>query len=342
MGFNKDAIITVHTDWNNTIDQLNVFSDKVRELPNVKMVSRHQNTPASQRHGGTFIEYKGKGGAKIDASFDFCDENYVPLFGLKIIAGRNLSHSDTLKEYLVNETCAKALGFRKPADAVGKSVEIGMSDSKRQIVGVVKDFNSASLHEVITPFFMTSIKNNERTVSIKLATDKGIGDFKSTIAQIESSWKKVYPNDKFEYAFFDQTIAGFYDKEQKTAQLMNTAMLIAIFISCMGLFGLATFTAQQRIKEIGIRKVLGASAVGIVSMLSKDFLILVIISLVIASPIAYYFMHVWLQDFAYRIGISPWTFLLSGLAAILIALATVSFQAIKAALANPVKSLRSE
>jgi len=342
MGFDKDAIVTVHTDWNNTVDQLNVFCDKVRELPNVKMVSRHQQTPAAQRHGGTIIDYKGAGGAKIDGSFDFCDENYVPLFGLKIVAGRNLSHSDTLKEYLVNETCAKALGFKKPADAVGKSVEIGMSDSKRQIVGVIKDFNSKSLHEDITPFFMCSIKGRERAVSIKLATGKGVSDFKATIAQIESAWKKVYPNDKFEYAFFDQTIAGFYDKEQKTAQLMNTAMLIAIFISCMGLFGLDTFTARQRMKEIGIRKVLGASVARIVSMLSKDFLVLIIISIGIASPIAYYFMHEWLQDFAYRINISPWTFLLSGMAAILIALVTVSFQAIKAAMANPVNSLRSE
>ncbi|HZY36315.1 MAG TPA: FtsX-like permease family protein, partial [Mucilaginibacter sp.] len=342
MGFNKDAIITVNADENNPIDQLNVFCNKVRELPNVKIVSRHQHTPAAQRHGGTFIEYKGAGGAKIDASFDFCDENYVPLFGLKIVAGRNLSHSDTLKEYLVNETCAKALGFRNPADAVGKTVEIGMSDSKRQIVGVLKDFNSKSLHEDISPFFMCSIKGRERTVSMKLATGKGISNFKATIAQIQNAWKEVYPNDKFEYAFFDQTIAGFYDKEQKTAQLMNTAMLIAIFISCMGLFGLAMFTAQQRMKEIGIRKVLGASVAGIVSMLSRDFLVLILISLVIASPIAYYFMHVWLEDFAYRINISPWTFLLSGLAAILIALATVSFQAIKAAMANPVNSLRSE
>ncbi|HWB27155.1 MAG TPA: ABC transporter permease [Chitinophagaceae bacterium] len=342
MGFNKDAIVTVHTDRSNTIDQLNAFCDELRAIPNVQMVSRHQQTPAAQRHGGTIIDYKGAGGATVDASFDFCDNHYVPLFGLKIIAGRNLSPSDTLKEYLVNETCARALGFKTPGDAIGKMVEIGMPNSKRQIVGVVKDFNSKSLHEVITPFFMTSIKNNERAVSIKLATAQGIDNFKETIAQVERAWKKVYPNNKFEYAFFDQTIAKFYDKEQKTAQLMNTAMLIAIFISCMGLFGLAIFTAQQRVKEIGIRKVLGASTASIVSMLSRHFLILVIISLAIASPIAYYFMHGWLQGFAYRINISPWTFLLSGLAAILIAFVTISFHAIKAAVANPVKSLRSE
>jgi len=306
------------------------------------LVSRHHATPAAQRHSGSFIEYKGAGGAKVDASFDFCDENYVPLFGLKIVAGRNLSHSDTLKEYLLNETCAKALGFSKPADAIGKTVEMGMSDSKRQVVGVVKDFHSKSLHEVITPFFMGTLKGRARTVSIKLATGTGVDGFKTTIAQVEKAWKKVYPNEKFEYAFLDQTIAGFYDKEQKTAQLMKTAMLIAIFISCMGLFGLATFTAQQRVKEIGIRKVLGASVTNIVSMLSKDFLVLVIIALLIASPIAFYLMYNWLQDFAYRVNISLWMFLSSGLAAIIIAFATVSFQAIKAALANPVNSLRNE
>ncbi|MGC4035115.1 MAG: ABC transporter permease [Chitinophagaceae bacterium] len=342
MGFNKEAIVTVRTDWSNTIDQLNAFSDNLRELPNVKMVSRHQQTPAAVRHGGTIITYKADGGNTVDASFDFCDENYVPLFGLKLVAGRNLSPSDTLKEYLVNETCARALGFKTPSDAIGKLVEIGMPNTKRQIVGVIKDFNSKSLHEVITPFFMTSIKRNERAVSIKLAGGKDINDFKKTIAQIQSAWKKVYPNNKFEYAFFDETIARFYDKEQKASQLMNTAMLIAIFISCMGLFGLAIFTAQQRVKEIGIRKVLGASAASIVSMLSKDFLVLVIIALIIASPVAYYFMQGWLQNFAYRIHISPWTFLLSGVAAILIALVTISFQAIKAAIANPVKALRSE
>jgi putative ABC transport system permease protein len=343
LGFNKDAIITIHTDYNNPITQVGVFANKVKQIPGVALITRHQQTPASTRHSGTVINYKGGGGVKIDASFDICDENYVPLFGLKIIAGRNILHSDTIKEFLVNETCSKALGFKKSEDALGKIVQVGINDAKGPIVGVVKDFHSESLHAPIVPFFMASQKRNERGVSIKLATQgKQLDHFKNTIAQIERAWKIAYPNDKFEYRFFDQTIANMYDKEQKTAQLMNTAMAIAIFISCMGLFGLATFTAQQRIKEIGIRKVLGASATGIVAMLSKDFLVLVVIALLIASPIAWYFMHLWLQDFAYRINISWWTFLLSGSAAIFIALLTISFQSVKAALMNPVKSLRSE
>jgi ABC-type antimicrobial peptide transport system permease subunit/AraC-like DNA-binding protein len=342
LGFNKDAIITMHTEWNNSIDQLNVFCNKVKEIPGVQIVSRHRTTPAAERHGGTIIFNKGAEDSKTDASFDFCDENYVPLFGLKIIAGRDLIHSDTIKEYLINETCAKALGFKKPEDAVGKFVGIGMPNSTRQIAGVVKDFNSKSLHETVTPFFMASVTKSERTVSIKLSAGKGISDFKTTIAQINKAWKQVYPNEKFEYTFFDQTIANFYNKEQKTSQLMNIAMLIAIFISCMGLFGLATFTSQQRVKEIGIRKVLGATALSIVSMLSKEFLGLIIISLLVASPIAFYLMHYWLQGFAYRININLWVFLLSGSAAMVIALLTVSFQTLKAALTNPVNSLRNE
>ena len=344
LGFNKDAIISTHTSWNNTSEQLTVYANKIKQLQGVQLITRHRTTPAATGHPGTYISYKGATGEnKIDASFDFCDENYVPLFGLKIVAGRNLRHADTLTEFLVNETCAKALGFRRPGDALGKIVEVGINNQKRAIVGVVKDFHSKSLHEAITPFFLCSIKDNERTLSIKLATaGKQADDFKKTITQIEKISKEIYPNEKFEYKFFDETIANLYEKEQKTAKLMSTAMGIAIFISCMGLFGLATFTAQQRVKEIGIRKVLGASASSIVSMLSKDFISLVMVAILIASPIAYYFMHLWLQDFAYRINISWWIFLVSGVSAILIALVTISFQSVKAALANPVKSLRSE
>ncbi|HEY2580436.1 MAG TPA: ABC transporter permease, partial [Mucilaginibacter sp.] len=280
LGFNKDAIITLHTDYGKPASLVNVLANKVKQLPGVSLITMHQETPASDSHNGTIVEYKGAGDVKIDASFDICDQNYVPLFELKIIAGRNMVRSDTIKEFLVNETCAKALGFKKPEDALGKTIQVGINNAKGPIVGIVKDFYAESLHAPISPFFMTTLKSNERSISLKLATQgKQISNFKNTIAQIESAWKNVYPADKFEYHFFDESIAKLYDKEQKTAQLMNAAMAIAIFISCMGLFGLATFTAQQRLKEIGIRKVLGASVAVIVAMLSKDFLILVIIAL---------------------------------------------------------------
>jgi len=244
---------------------------------------------------------------------------------------------------LINETCAKQLGFAKPEDAIGKPVEIGMNGGKGPVVGVIKDFNSKSLHEPIIPFFMSSFKRAERAISIKLATEgKGISHFQSILSQIQKLWKAEYPNEKFEYSFFDQTIARLYEKEQKTSALMNLAMIIAIFISCMGLLGLATYAAEQRTKEIGIRKVLGASVTNIVSMLTKDFVWLVAIAILVASPIAYYFMYKWLEDFAYKIQISWWIFVMAGAIAVVIALITVSFQAIKAAIANPVKSLRTE
>jgi ABC-type antimicrobial peptide transport system permease subunit len=178
---------------------------------------------------------------------------------------------------------------------------------------------------------------------VKLATGgKGADHFSATLAVIGKAWKGVYPNEKFEYRFFDETIAKFYEKEQKTAQIMNTAMAIAIFISCMGLFGLAAFTAQQRRKEIAIRKVLGAGIGNIVAGLSRDFIALVMLAIVIASPIAWYSMHQWLQDFAYRISFNGWVILIAGGAAIGIALLTVGVQAVRAALANPINSLRSE
>jgi ABC-type antimicrobial peptide transport system permease subunit len=207
----------------------------------------------------------------------------------------------------------------------------------------MEDFHSKSFREAITPFFITTTTKNARTISVKLATDgKQISHLKTTLASIEGIWKSIYPDKKFDMSFLDETIAAFYEKEEKTAQLMNTAMAVAIFISCMGLFGLAAFIAQQRTKEIGIRKVLGATVTDITTMLSTDFLKLVLIAVLIASPIAWYFMNSWLEDFAYRTTISWWVFGLAGAAACVITLCTIGAQSIRAALKNPVKSLRSE
>jgi putative ABC transport system permease protein len=343
LGFTKDAIITLRTSYNYPPGRKTVLAEKIRQMADVQIVSTHMETPAAKGHPGTFIKNMGTDENKVNASFDMCDGNYVPLFGLKIKAGRNVVASDSIREFLVNETCARDLGYNRPEDAIGKQVQIGMNDGYGPIVGVVGDFHSKSLHEAITPFFISSFDRAERDISIKLSTSgKGAGDFRTSLASINKLWKEIYPNEKFEYRFFDQTIANLYSKEQKTSRLMNLAMTIAIFISCMGLLGLVTFTAEQRTKEIGIRKVLGANIAGIVALLTRDFLWLVIISIIIASPVAYYFMRVWLQDFAYRTPISWWIFLLAGFAAIVIAMLTVSFQAFKAAIANPVDSLRSE
>jgi len=182
----------------------------------------------------------------------------------------------------------------------------------------------------------------QNSYSVKLHTGAKQSDWQQTLKNIEQAYKAVFPDEIFAYTFLDDNIAKFYDKDRKMAQLINLAMVITIVISCMGLFGLAALTAEQRTREIGIRKVLGARVADITTMLSRDFVLMVLIALVISSPIAWYFMHHWLQDYNYRTSMSWWIFALAGLSAVVIALLTVSFHAIRAALANPVKALRSE
>jgi len=348
MGFTKTAIVNIQVPGGrDTADKKKVLIQKIGLLPETAMTCTSGETPAARGHRGTEITYKGKELMKINAEMHLVDEHFIPLYELKLLAGRNLQHSDTMTEIVLNESCARGLGFKDPADAVGKMVESGQKDRRDQgllpVVGVVADFHSRSLREAVSPVFLTSNSKACRNISIKLSTQgRHVEDLKNTLAAIEKDWKQLYPDNKFEYSFFDETIAAFYDNEQKTSQIMNTAMLISIFISCMGLFGVATFMAGQRTREIGIRKILGASVTGIVRLLSMDFVWLVCISILIASPVACYFMHRWLQDFAYRTTINAWVFIGAGLTALFIALATVSFQAIRAAMANPLNSLRSE
>jgi len=343
LGFDHDAIVVIRAQQDGPQHHRAALASLIAEIPGVRMVTRHMEMPTAKGHPGTFIEYHDAQEHKVLASFDMVDTSYIHVYGIHLLAGRNLFPSDTIREFLVNETCARQLGFRHPSDALGNLVTIGMNNGKGPIVGVVKDFHSKSMHEPITPFFISSFQRAERDISIKLATKRQTADQLSAIlAKIGTAWKTVYPDKKFEYVFFDESIAKLYDKERKMARIMDIAMGIAIFISCLGLFGLAAFVAEQRTKEIGIRKVLGASVSNIVAMLSKEFIWLVGLAILIASPIAWFFMHRWLQDFAYRVPISWWIYAGAGLAAIWIALVTVSTQAFRAATANPVDSLRSE
>jgi ABC-type antimicrobial peptide transport system permease subunit len=233
----------------------------------------------------------------------------------------------------------KALGFTNPADVLNKPISIWDGEVKGSVVGVLKDFNSRSYKDgAVAPLLMTSQKKWYSTSNIKLATT----DLSSAIGSIEKLWGEVYPDYAFEYQFLDERIANFYKQETQLSHLYKIFAAIAIFLSCLGLYGLASFMAVQRIKEVGIRKVLGATVQSVIYLFSKEFVILISIAFVVASPIAWYFMNKWLQDFSYRIDISWWMFVVAGAASMLIALITVSFQAIKAAIANPMKSLRSE
>src|SRR6185295_5784706 len=268
----------------------------------------------------------------------FADNDYVPTYQLHLVAGRNLQPSGPTTEFLVNESFVKSLGLQKPEDILNKEISIMDGLIKCPVVGVLKDFNDRSLRNDLAPLLIATNATMYRQASIKLSTT----NIASSMQSIKKIWEQTFPNHVYEYRFLDDKIESFYKQENQLSNLYKIFAVIAIFLSCLGLYGLASFMAVQRIKEVGIRKVLGASVGSVVYLFSKEFVVLIGIAFAIATPIAWYFMHKWLQDYVYRIDISWWLFIAGGAAAIAIALITVSFQAIKAAIANPVKSLRTE
>ncbi|MEO5890549.1 MAG: FtsX-like permease family protein [Ferruginibacter sp.] len=343
LGFKKEAILYMSTNYYDTVrNHKYIFMDKLRAMPGISMISLGTNPPSSGSTWSGTMKYKdGKKEIETDVQQKFGDTNYIKLYQLRLVAGTNMQHSDTVNSFVINETYARILGFKDPQQAIGKRIE--WSDKQIPIAGVVADFHQKSLHEPIKPLVISTWESSSRTVNIALVPqDRSGTSWKNTIAQIEKAWKEVYPEDDFEYRFFDADIAKFYDAEQHISSLLMWATGLSVFISCLGLLGLVIYTTTQRTKEIGVRKVLGASIAQIVAMISKDFILLVLIAFMIAAPLAGIGMYKWLQNFAYRTDISWWIFLSGGSLMILVALLTLSFQTIKAAMANPVKSLRTE
>lgn len=244
---------------------------------------------------------------------------------------------DTTREYLINEKYMRLLGFQRPHDALGKTV-----NKTYTIVGVVNDFHTQSLHFETTPTVI-EYESEGAAVAMKLhsSTDRLAG-LEPAIRKIEAAWKKVYPDHEFKYRFLDDTIGSFYETEQRVSSLTRAATAVAILISCLGLFGLSSFAVMQRTKEIGIRKVLGASVNNIMYLLTKQFLKLVLIAWALATPMAYFLTRRWLNNFAYRMDVTPWIFVACGLASLVIAFLTISFRTANAAKSDPVKSLRYE
>ncbi|MFT3935011.1 MAG: ABC transporter permease [Chitinophagaceae bacterium] len=268
------------------------------------------------------------------------DYDFIPAYSIQMAAGRNFSRDfgTDSANFILNETSVQALGWSLP-QAIGKDFKYG--DTRGHIIGVVKDFNFENLHQQIAPMIFTMrppSREQFNCLSIKITGN----NIPATMAHIENTWKKYFPETPYESNFLDENFDALYKSEQKQGSIFTVFSCIAILIACLGLFGLSAFSITQRVKEIGVRKVLGASTGNIVSLLSKDFLKLVAVAAIIAFPVAWYAMHNWLQDFAYRINMPWWIFIVAGIAAAVVALVTISFQAIKAALANPVKSLRSE
>jgi hypothetical protein len=261
---------------------------------------------------------------------------------MKLVAGRNMLPGDSARELLISEACAHALGFADVSKALGREVVVG-PDESYPVAGVVANFYESSFRETTWPVVIKNDPDWEKIVAVKIAAKSmAAGDIKALIASIEKDWKAVFPSAPFTYSFLDESIGKLYADDLRTGWLTNAAMGITVFISCLGLLGLAIFSAQKRTREIGIRKVLGATVPNIMVMLCKDIVRLILIALLIASPLAWYFMHGWLQGFAYRTTLSSWVFVESGAAAITIAMLTVGLQAMRAARANPVKSLRTE
>ena len=280
----------------------------------------------------------------VDIFMNMVDESYLQTLGVKVVAGRLFSKefpADSARRIIINEQAVKDFGFASPQDAIGKNLVMSWNgqQSLYPIIGVVKNFHFKELHSKIEPYGF--LLGNPQDFTYLLVHTKG-GNIKNTLRTVNAAWSKLNPNEPFEYSFLDQDFQKNYIAEERLASIIRYFTIVAIFISCLGLFGLTTFSVEQRIKEIGIRKVLGASTAGIVSLLSKDFLKLVCISFFIAAPIAWYFIHKWLESFAYKVPFTVWIIVAACIAALLIAVITICVQAIRAAIANPVKSLRTE
>src|SRR5260221_11779681 len=268
------------------------------------------------------------------------DENFIDMFGLKMLAGEKIKKVtvvDTIHNVIANETLIHKLGIMDPNKAIGLKISIN-GNQPTTIIGVVKDFQSESKHKTRRACLLEYKPNDFYIASVRLQP-KGMP---KTISQIEKAWQTLFPNDLFQYEFLDEHIASYYTQEQKVYTAFKLFSFIAIFIGCLGLYGLISFAASQRTKEIGIRKVLGAPIMSIIGLFSKEFILLISVAFFIAAPIGYYAMHNWLQNYAYHINIGAGIFIIAIAASVCIAALTISYQAIKAALINPVKSLRSE
>jgi putative ABC transport system permease protein len=339
LGFNKDQemVLDSHGD-----DHRDALKEDIRGLPGVISVAMSSSTPGNGAMNAYSIIQNQKGEMQIcSPDLFFVDFDYIPQYQMKLVAGRAFSRAfgtDTTQAMILNEAGVRMLGYHSPQDAIGR--DFSQWGRKGKIIGVVKDFHYESLQQVIRPLSLRIEPQGCTQISVKVQTT----NLKGTIAAIEKAWHTIIPMRPFSYSFVDEMFDRQYRAEDRFGKLFLYFSALAIFISCLGLLGLASYSTLQRTKEIGVRKVLGASVGGIVGLLSKDFLWLVGISFLVAVPLSYFLMKRWLDGFYYRININSawWIFILAGVGALGIALFTISFQAIRAAMANPVNSLRTE
>jgi putative ABC transport system permease protein len=343
LGFRREAIVYFYTNFHEPVQKEDLLVQQLRELPGIAMISVASNPPTSNgTWTSTMTYHDGKKDIIQNVEWKVADSNYFRMFGLHLLAGNTITQSDTTNSVVINTTYLHILGIQDPQRAL--NIVLSGGNGKPRIVGVMADFNQRSLRENVKPLLIANgTKTNSGCINIALQPSNGnVAAWPATIAKVEKAFKSVYPNDDFNYQFIDDTIAKFYTTEKNTANLLLWSAGLTIFISCLGLLGLVIYITNQRTKEIGIRKVIGATIGQIILLLSKDFLRLIGLAILIAIPIAWWGANKWLEDFAFKTQLSWWVFALGGGALLLIALIVLCLRTFRAAAVNPVKSLRSE
>ncbi len=343
LGFKKEAIVYFSVNFRDNVPGRKLLlQEKLKGVPEIAGISLSNSPPSSNNTWSSSMKYKdGKKETETDVQMKMIDTGFLSLYKMKLLAGGNMLYSDTGNALIINETYAKILGFSNPRQAIGKYIE--WSNKQMPISGVAANFHQKSMHEIIKPLALVNNLRQCRTFNIALQPQNSNGTtWKTAIASMEKAWKEVYPADDFEYHFLDESLEKYYTSEKNISSLLLWATGLAIAISCLGLLGLVIYITHQRTKEIGIRKVIGASVGQLVTLLSKDFLKLVAIAFVIAVPIAWWGSHKWLQNFAYKTEISWWIFLSGGLILFVMAMLVLGIRTFRAATANPVESLRTE
>ena len=336
LGFDKEQVVVLHLANTGLENKSKELTAALHQYPGISFISEANRVPGHTFNTYEIIPEGHTADEHMMSAMLETDTEFPHTYNISMVAGRYFSPempTDTTDAVVINESMAKFLNWKDP---VGKGFEIE-GKRKGKVIGVIKDINTSSLREAISPLAII-LKSNPMYLSVKLKA----GNIKASLAFIQKTWKQFETTYPCDYFFLDEQLNKFYKSDKRLLNVLSIFSVIAICIACMGLFGLSIYTTRQRTKEIGIRKVLGASVVGVTALLSKDFLKLVFLASIIAFPIAWLLMNKWLQDFAYRVKISWWVFILAGIIALLIALITISFQSIKAAIANPVKSLRTE
>ena len=340
MGFQEQGVIYFRTPFRDSVEKQQVLLNEIRTIPSILASSYHNSPPARDGWNTSHIEYFNNDSTVMTQEVHQRkgDVNYLDVYHLELVVGRNIDEKSDGRETLINETYSRILGFNHPHEAIGIELRGNGGNKSYKVVGVLKDYHFQSLHTEIKPMMYSFDLKYSRNIGLRVNTN----DIQTVVNEVSDRWEKVYPDNSLKISFMDETIKNFYITEKRTSKIASLATGIAILISCLGLFGLISFTVIQKSKELGVRKVLGASMIQIGSVISREFFMLIVIALIISTPASYYLISKWMEDFAYQTTISWWIYALGGLISIVVALASIGTKVWKASVANPVDSLKYE